>query len=69
MLITQDGKGGKERGEIIQLVTGGKLVLLPGSFNPLHEGRISILLPLFSISSHHFQFSISIFKNMFLKKI
>eukprot|EP00026_Physarum_polycephalum_P004978 Phypoly_transcript_05004.p1 GENE.Phypoly_transcript_05004~~Phypoly_transcript_05004.p1 ORF type:complete len:405 (+),score=73.53 Phypoly_transcript_05004:37-1251(+) len=43
VLVTQNGKAGCEKGEIDRIVNGHKLVLLPGSFNPLHEGHVRIL--------------------------
>lgn len=42
VLITQNGLGGNNSEEISQLLNGRKLILLSGSFNPLHEGHIFI---------------------------
>ena len=44
VLLAQNGIGGKEEEEIAQILNGRKLVLLSGSFNPLHEGRISSII-------------------------
>jgi hypothetical protein len=44
VLIAQNGKGGQSREEFEKIVNGQKLVLLSGSFNPLHEGRIFLYI-------------------------
>ena len=62
VLLAQNGIGGKEEEEIAQILNGRKLVLLSGSFNPLHEGRISsIILISEFILFFHLKFLLSLF--------